>query len=302
MDGYIGIAAALTAAGSWALASVLFKGLSEENGAVALTYAKAVVCSLILLGIVLLFRIDFPGPKEAALLVSSGIVGILIGDICFFKALRHLTPQALVVLLVCGQVLTAILALIVLGENVAAPVWGGLALVLLGLYFMMMPGPEEVANKSEEAMSSRHSSLSGLFWGALSILCMAVSMVIAKPALEANSTLCATLLRMTPAAVGLFFIGLLSQNLPEWHKPIVDRRYRKMFFLAALVITFGGFWMSMVAIKNAPVAVAGVLMSTEPLFVLPFVAIVQKKRIRLSEYGGAVLTTVGLILVTLFTQ
>ena len=130
---------------------------------------------------------------------------------------------------------------------------------------------------------------------------MAVSAVIAKPALEANSTLCATLLRMSPAAVGLFLIGLVSQNLSKWHKPIVDHRYRKMFFFAAAVITFGGFWMSMVAIKNAPVAVACTLMSTEPLFVLPFVIIVQKKRIRLSEWAGAVLATGGLVLVTLFT-
>ena len=141
MEGSIGILAALAAAGSWALASVLFKGLSEENDAVALTYAKAAVCTLILLGIVLVFRIPFPGWKETVLLVSSGIVGILIGDICFFKALQHLTPQALIVLMVCGQVLTAILALIVLRENVAAPVWIGLALVLAGLYGMMMPGP-----------------------------------------------------------------------------------------------------------------------------------------------------------------
>src|SRR5471030_2881345 len=159
----IGIAAALGSAASWALGAILFKRIGEHMSPLAMTLAKAVV-SVVFLGIALLF-LGFTAitPHNLGLLVASGLVGIAVGDTLFFAALQHLGPQTLVVLMMVGQVLTALLALVFLGERPSAAAWGGIACVLAGVTIVLW------ANLSGERQRSRAR---GIVFGLLSVACM----------------------------------------------------------------------------------------------------------------------------------
>ncbi len=299
MTELLGITAALTSAASWALASVLFKGLSEDWDSLSLTYAKSVICSLILLFLVLIFKIPVPPEKDILMLFGSGIIGILLGDSFFFAALKRLTPQALTVLLMCGQVITAIMALVFLGEHVVFQVWLGLGLVLFGLYCILLPEKNNGENNENGAGKTKFK---GLIFGVISIVCMALSMIISKQALENNSTLWATLIRMSSAVFGMFTMGIIMRRISHWNGLFILRKYRLRFYFSALIITFGGFWLSMVAVKYVQVAVASTLMATEPIFALPFFAIIEKKKIHKSEVIGVLMAVVGLIMVILYNK
>jgi len=70
----------------------------------------------------------------------------------------------------------------------------------------------------------------------------------------------------------------------------------EVLIISVAVITFGGFWLSLVAIKYIDVSIANTLNSTEPLFVLPLAVIFLKEKVTLSAIVGTFITVIGIVL------
>jgi len=66
------------------------------------------------------------------------------------------------------------------------------------------------------------------------------------------------------------------------------------FFVSVCVITFGGFWLSLLSVKYLDVSVANTLNSTEPLFVLPLAVIFLKEKVTLLTIFGTLVATAGI--------
>ncbi|MFO1430427.1 MAG: DMT family transporter [Candidatus Competibacteraceae bacterium] len=284
---FIGITAALGSAVSWALGSILFKQLGERISSPAMTWAKGVI-SLLLLAIALAI-VGFEKMEwwPLWLLVWSGLLGIALGDTFFFEALQGLGPHAVVLLLMLSQVLTVVLAVVFLGETLTPTTWTGIVLVVGGVGIVLY------AKLSGEQGLWRWR---GIMFGLLSVLCMSVSIIIAKPALASISALQATFIRMGSGTAGMLLLGAGAGQLRGWIQPFEDKVLARRFVIAVCVITFGGFWLSLVAIKYVDVAVANTLISTEPLFILPLAAIILKERITLPALIGTASTIPGIFL------
>src|SRR6185436_1142524 len=84
---------------------------------IAMTLVKGTI-SLVFLGLAALWA-SFAGldTRSVIWLVASGVIGIALGDSFFFKALQDLGPHLLVVLVLLGQVLTVLFAILFLGER-----------------------------------------------------------------------------------------------------------------------------------------------------------------------------------------
>jgi drug/metabolite transporter (DMT)-like permease len=283
----IGIAAALGSAASWALGSILFKQLGERISPLAMTLAKGGV-STILLGIaVLVTGHKTLEPQSFWLLMGSGVLGITLGDTFFFEALQDLGPHTLVLFLLLGQVLTVILAIVFLGEIPTTTSGLGITLVLVGIGIVLL---------AELSSERRNSRLRGLLFGSLSVVCISVSMIIAKLGIESVSALEATFIRMVSGTLGTLLLGLLMRRLGYWITPFRDLKLSAFFLASVCVVTFGGFWLSLVAIKYVDVSIANTLNSTEPLFLLPFTAIFLKQKVGLSAWVGTAIAFAGIVL------
>lgn len=282
----IGIAAALGSAASWALGAILFAKVGEKMSPLAMTLLKSCL-SVVLLGAVLIFAGWLPpSQSDLWLLVASGLVGIALGDTLFFAALQHLGPQTLVVLMMVGQVLTAVLALVFLGERPAWQAWAGMACVLGGVGIVLW------SNLSGERQPSR---LRGVVLGLLSVGCMSVSIIMAKPAMKEMSAMQATFLRMAAGAGGIALLGVATGKLGQWAGSCREERLAGRFFVAVCVVTFGGFWLSLLANKHVDVAIANTLISMEPVFVLPLAAIILKEKIRPAAIVGILVAVTGVV-------
>ncbi len=60
---------------------------------------------------------------------------------------------------------------------------------------------------------------------------------------------------------------------------------------------FGGFWLSLVALKHTDASFANTLGSTSPLFILPMAAIVLKEKISMKAGLGAAVAEGGVALI-----
>ena len=284
-DRIVGVAAALGSAASWALGSILFKKLGDELPPIALTFAKGVVGALLLALAMVPLGFQPMETRPFLLLVLSGLLGIAAGDTFFFLALRNLGAHAIVVLLTLGQVLTLLLAVLWLGERPSAVQWLGIALVVTGVTIVMW------LRLSDEGSSG----LAGLAWGLAAVVAMAVSIVIAKEALATVNSMQATLVRMAAGTAGIALFGQATRQLAGFLTPLREPRFAGFFLMSVGVITFGGFWLSLLAIEKIEVTIANTLGSTEPLFVLPLAAVLLKEHITPGVVLGSTLAVLGIV-------
>jgi len=282
----IGILAALGSAASWSIGAVLFKELGESLSSFAMTLVKGAVSVLLLGVLTVLFGGYANIGREAYLyLILSGVLGIALSDTFFFSALKEVSPQTITLLFTFGQVVTVLLAVLLLGETLPLQGWAGIALIITGITIGMFSGGTEKGT----------SSLRGIILGLISILLMSFSVILTKKGLAEVSTLYATFIRMFSGTMGMLLVGITTRRLGSWVTPFRDTRLMLKFALSVCVITLGGFWLAIVAFKYTTVAVANSLISTEPIFVLPVAAFLLKEKVTFQAVIGAVVATVGVI-------
>lgn len=286
----LGICAALGSAASWAVGAILFKRLGEQMSSFGMTLAKG-AASLVLLGAaVAIVGFEAMDGTTAGILVLSGIIGIALGDSFFFKALQDLGPVSMIILMVAGQVLTIFMALVFLNEMPSVMEWAGIGCILAGVTITL---------SADLTGERRPGGRRGLLFGLLAVLCMAVSITIAKSPLESMSSLQATFMRMGAGTVGVFIAGMMLGQVGGWVAPLKNSSFLVHFLLAVCVVTFGGFWLSMYAIKHLDVALANTLNSTEPIFVLPLAYFILGEKISARAVAGAASAFAGVALIFL---
>jgi drug/metabolite transporter (DMT)-like permease len=285
----LGISAALGSAASWALGAILFKLAGERMSPAAMTLAKGAM-SVLLLGIAVLVIGYHPSNSGVLwLLVLSGVIGIALGDTFFFKALQDLTPVSIIVLMVVGQIMTALLGILVLKEAPTPLAWLGMACIMVGVVAVLY---------GDVTGDVGQTKMRGILFGLAAVSCMSVSSIIAKRPLESVPTIQATFVRMAAGTLGVFLVGGMLGQVGGWLAPLKDFSFLAKFLLAVVVVSFGGFWLSIVAIKFLQVAVASALNSTEPIFAIPLSLLIMKDRTNPRAILGSIAVVAGVALIS----
>ncbi len=285
----LGAIAALGSGAAWALGSILFRTLADQTSALGLNLAKGLL-GLIYLGAALAWVGLSPmDTRSAVFLALSGIIGIAVGDTLFFMALVRLEPRKTVLLATVGQVLTVVLALLILGERPSAGAWLGILIVIGGVTWVM----------SEQADDGGHTSTAGIWLGVGAATCMSVGVILAKIGVSSVPALQATTVRMAAGMAGLLAVGLTRGALGSWLRPLCTRAHLTRLAWADIVIIGGGFYLSMLALELTDATLASVLCATEPLFVLPLAVWLLKEKLSLRAALGAGVAVGGVALIVI---
>jgi drug/metabolite transporter (DMT)-like permease len=282
----IGILAALGSAASWAMGAFLFKRLGLQIPPVPLTLAKST------LGLVILAVVAFSfGPVSVPwtsllLLLFSGFLGIAVADALFFKALNAISAHTVVQMMTLGQILTIFLAYLFLQEPLSPTT---------GLSVTAIIGGVALVSYSQVREEGTSDSLPGLVAGLLSVVAMALSVIVAKLGVAGTDALSGTLIRMLGGVLGaLLLFRLIGQGVNPLVVMRSDAGLSLRFVGAVSLITFGGFFLSLLAIQQTSVAIANTLIGTEPLFVLLFGLLLRKERLTLARAAGTGLSLFGI--------
>jgi len=288
----VGVCAALGSAASWAVGTILFKGIGERFPASSMTLVKSLL-SVLLLSAGLIFvgwrKVPF---SSLGWLILSGLIGIAAGDTCFFAALRLLPVHQLIILMMLAPGITLLLAILFLSETPSPIGWLGIAMVLSGVTLTLAADLPRGGHRARAP--------AGLVFGILSILCMGVSVIIAKVGLNTVPALQATFLRMAAGLVGMFIVALAKRQIKDWLEPLREG-LRWRFALAVTIVTFGGFWLALFSVKRLDVSVANTLLATEPLFALPLSVFWLRERPAALAWSGAAVAFPGALLLAFNT-
>jgi drug/metabolite transporter (DMT)-like permease len=287
---FLGISAALISAASWALGSIMFNRIGKKMNAFGMTLSKSILATVMLAVVYMIQGFEPLLPKTALILMISGFIGISIGDTLFFASLQHLGPKVQISFFMMGQVVTALLGIFILRELPFLLQWIGIAVTLIGVAVVLW-------RKISSGQTPQKTVYSGIVLGLLSMLCFSFSLILAKQAMYTVSSITAVFVRMAAGAFGMFVYGMITRQIKSWVMPFRDGHLVFTFIFAVIIITFGGFWLSMYSIANINIVLASVLGATEPLFVLPLAFFISKEKITMMELIGAILTVIGVIII-----
>lgn len=336
----MGEAAALGAAVLWAIASVVYARLGQALPPALLNLLKGLI-ALGFLAITIALREQWQpgsgwtaiaalGDREKLLLTISGIIGISIGDTCYFNTLNRLGARRSLLLETLSPPLTAGIAWIFLGEALSGLDWLGIALILGGVAWVMVERVPDRPGGNPVQLPTR-SLLGGVLWGVGANLSQSAGAVMSRSALAETAVdpLWSTVVRLSAGVVALA-IGLSlarlrrgpidrlrnpnqgnldqrdpDQNYPDPPIPLAQSSRNSLIFnfsgriLATIAVTaffstYLALWLQQTAFKYAETGVAQALSSTSPLFVLPIAALVGE-RVTVRAMVGAAIAIAGVV-------
>ncbi len=289
----IGIIFALTSTAAWATCTLAFKKFGERLEPIAMTLIKASLSVFFLAILMFLTNTSFKIDIDFLLKIFlSGLLGITIGDSLFFASLNKLSPIVLSLILFAGpDIFTGIFGIIFLGENPSLLVWLGIVITMFGLSFFIF-------SKNQADKNSQTSTI-GIILALSSLICTSYSMVLIKPVLVQNSTLTVTMYRMLFSAITLLLYSIFSKKFLIWKKSLNDRNYNIKLSLTIMLASYGGFWLSLSAIKYCDLIVASTLMSLEPLFIFIFSILFCQHIPSKDEIKGVCISILGIVIISI---
>lgn len=268
----VGEIAALTVALCWAIAARMFKVLGASFSPLSLNFWKGMVAIALLLVVTQLFLPPVNLPVSAyGWLLLSGVVGIGIGDTCFFQALNKIgDTQSVLITETLAPIFTALLAMVWIAEWLTWQQWLGIALVLVSVDMVV-----KVRRKTQLHLFAP----SGYIYAAIAAVCQAVGAVISRDILTTYTFLDAFNASLVRLTGGLLIIVLLMAVMKKRWLPQSDEPARmwRMFALATLLGTAAALYLQMVAFANAKAGVVQTLIATSAVMSLAVAWVVGEK-------------------------
>ncbi len=289
----MGVTAALATAVSWAACALFFTSASKRVGTLSMNHYRTLFGALLLAAAhIATFGTIIPvaNHHQMSLLLTSGVIGVVVGDMLLFQSYMDIGPRLGVLIMSVGPIITALLARWFLGERLGGLAWLGILVTLGGTTWV-------VAEENQKELAQRHQHLvRGISFVILSSICQSVGYVMAKPAMMGSDgvdPLSATFIRVAAGAVAFWIIGFAKSHTWRALCDFKNKRAMLMTFGGAVLGPFIGIWLSLFALKLIPAGVASTLISTMPVIILPMVVVIHREKVSWRAVIGAAIAVAG---------
>lgn len=289
MESYLGEILSVGCAGAWALAVVLFRRAAGIP-AFAINLCKNAL-ALVLIAATLL-ALGIPVDMERSTedwvrLLVSGALGLGFADSLFLHALKHL-GAGVTAIVECAYAPSVVLFAMTLGgESMTNGFLLGAPLVVLGVFVASYP-----FGRPRPGAPARPRPRWVLL-GAFSVVCMALGIVIARPALVRSSVIEAAGVRMVGALLFQFAWALTSRTRRPLLRYLGRGPHWRLLLPSALLGSYLAMMMWIGGMKLTTAAVSAVLNQTSTIFTLIFARFLAQEPFTGARVVGAALAVAG---------
>ena len=286
----LGVVCALGSALTWAVVSLLARNLSDQFNSITINAIRSTLGGGIVLSLVLLqgggAALLTLSPPVVVFLALSVLVAVGVGDTLFFEGTRTLGVPVAMTVSMSYPLITALLAVVLMGETLTLRLSLGILLTLGGLALIVTGGKSPEADRSDR-------SRFGLVAASVAAVAWAASALLMKPPLNEVDAVTATAVRLPLISVALW-------STP-WTWDTVGRLRASSRATWLAIAGLGGLTavttvMFAAGLKYAGVAVGTVLSSTAPLFSIPLGLWFSGERFHPATAAGAIITVTGIAL------
>lgn len=291
----LGELAGLLTASLWSVSSMLFTLAGRTIGSLMVNRWRLVIAFLLLVAVhTLLYAHPFPVRYTMDVwgwLAISGVVGLVLGDTLLFRTFVILGPRSGMVLMTLAPVFSTVMAWLFLGEVLTLRQLSGIAITTAGVAWAIAHHPRMVEPSHEG------SHLVGVLAGIGAASMQAGGLILARKGLESGiPAFSANVIRIGAAMTAIWIVTLMLGRLPAALRALRSRTAMIRLGLGSAIGPTLGVWMSLVAIKHAPVGIASSLMSTTPILMIPLSRVFLKEPVRFQSVAGTIVAVFGVVL------
>jgi drug/metabolite transporter (DMT)-like permease len=288
--------AALGTATCWTVSSLAFESAARRIGSLSLNLAR-VILAFVWLTVLALVTRGLPFPTDATSaqwgwLAASGLVGVVLGDLCTFRAYVDIGARRTMVLSTSVPIFTAALAWIALGEQPSLAELAGMVVIVAGVMLAVSERGQSTGEIEPRA------SVRGIILGIGGSLGQAGGLLLSKQGMAGYDAVPATQIRMIVGIAGFAVVLAATGWLGRFGAAVRDRRAMGAAAFGALLGPCIGIALSLYAVSHAKAGVAASLMSLSPILVIPLV-LARGERVGWAGFLGAVLAVGGVALLAL---
>ncbi|MCH9024921.1 MAG: DMT family transporter [candidate division Zixibacteria bacterium] len=303
---YLGELAALGTAFFWAFTAIFFSKASKRAGAFNVNKVRLLM-AVVIYAIVLLilkgslFHQDL-NSSQLFWLGLSGFIGLVLGDLCIFKALVIIGPRLTTLIFSTTPIMTTIIAWVFLGEKLGLLDVLGISVTVAGVSWIVSEGRSD--NQEKPEFSKKHpdsgSYQKGVILALGASLGQALGLVLAKQGMtNAGSDLdpmLASFVRMLFATVIIWLISAFRGKLNEVALIFKDKVTFNLTLSGSICGPFLGVWLSLLALNYISTGVAATLNATVPIMIIPIMFILYQEKTSVRALAGAVIAVAGVAL------
>ena len=290
----IGQLAALATAISWSFTSLFFTEAALRIGALRVNLLRLPL-ALAFLSLALSTRshpLEGLEGRSVSYLALSGVVGLVIGDLALFAALRRLGVRLAMLVMALAPVFATLMGLALLHEAPGVDAIVGMVVTLAGVSW--------VVSEPRSDESRPHDLARGLGFATVGAACQGIGLVLAKVGMgSAVAALPATWVRMSAATLVIWALTAATGNAMGLGIRGAIHSAWPFVLGGAFFGPFLGVWLSLIAARAGNVGVAATIMATTPVLVIPLVMVTERYRPSFRAVVGTVVTLAGVAMLFL---
>jgi drug/metabolite transporter (DMT)-like permease len=285
---------ALSAAVIWAFAVILFKKSGETVAPFSLNFFRVAIS--IPLFLVTLTVINQPLWAEAPrgdvlILVLSGVVGIAVADTLFHMSLNRVGAGITAIVDCLYSPLIVLLAFLLIRERLSFLDLAGMVLVVAGVLMASQLRPP--------AGTDQRTLVVGILLGALGMLALAFSVVIAKPVLNRSAVFWATAVRQVGSLLVMFPVTLHPRFRKEVWRAFRPGIAWKYTLTGSVLGSYLAVTVWIAGMKYTLAGTAAILNQTTTVFIILLANLFLKEPLSIRTAAAALMALAGILLVIL---
>jgi len=289
---------ALGAAFCWALSGLISINPIRKIGALPFNRVRMSLVFLMLATVSVMTGAwrDFPLSTLQTLIIS-GLVGIFLGDTALFGSLQRLGPSRAAVVFALHAPMTVIMGWFLLSEHLELFTLIGCGIVTTGVIIAIL-GRKNL--EEPQNIDSTHGQLRyGILLGLLGAFGQAAGAIIARPVMaEGVDPVTASAIRVGIAALCLIFTGFIPNPLFR-SKTAFTLKLLVVIIISGFLAMGVGMTLLLYGLAIGDAGVVATLSATTPVLILPLLWINTGIRPPLMAWISAVLTVLGIAMITI---
>jgi drug/metabolite transporter (DMT)-like permease len=299
MQDFTGEIAALGTALFFAFGSTLFTFAGRAFGSQWVNRVRLLLASL-MIAIVHVLLLGYLVPQGVSTeslgwLSISGIVGLVLGDMCLMQAFVMIGPRLSMLMMALAPMFSTVIAWLFLNETLDGQTVIGIILAVAGVIIVVTE--RTTAGRTSVAVSGREYRI-GLLFGLGGSLGQAGGTILSRLGLAAGiEPISASLIRLTVATVVIWIIAFLRGQAGGTFSAIQAKPRASLQLVAATIAgPVIGVWLSLVAVQRTSVGIASTLSALTPIFLIPISYFVFKEHVTRQAIFGTIIATIGTVL------
>lgn len=294
MSTYLGDLLAIATALVWSLAVIFFRWGSDRIGVLPLKVFHNLFATVLLFGCLPLFSqpwLPSLSLREWSLVAISAVLGITIGDTLYVAAIQRIGAggQALVDCLYAPTIV--VLAFFMFGEYFSVLGWIGSALILIAVFIAHNKKIESKLTSSLATDLKRHRT--GLFYGVLSQLAMALCIVLIRDILRSDSIAAITAYRYVIGTACLVAVALPRYSVKYIFSGLSFKEWNRYSIVGSFLGPFLATLLWFASFKYTTAGRAAVYNQLSTIFIIILARLFLKEPLNTYKILALILASIG---------